>query len=189
MKNFLHKLYDLIQLIPDSSEKSLLELQSFFKDKTVKIPFVNPKPNVNNTNYKFKYSKPDVSLIGSSALKLGIYQPAGSSIDILLTMPSDLFSKKDFLNFRCLHKRCAYLAWLTHHLSVLFQREKMDSFLNLKYEYFKNDTLLPILKIYCENKQSLSTNDINNNYNFYQTKFSINLIVGFPENIFEPQKL
>lgn len=196
VEKFLHKLYDLIQQVPESSEKSLTEIQSFFKDKIVAIPFVDPKPNVNNTNYKFKYLKPDISLIGSFALKLGIYQPSGSSIDILLTMPSELFSKKDFLNFRCLHKRSVYLAWLTHHLSVLFQREKMDSFLNLKYEYFNNDTLLPILKIYCENKRDSSTtkennnnNNNNNDYNFYKTKFSINLIIGFPEKIFEQKKL
>lgn len=188
VEKFLHKLYDMIQQVPESEEQSLIEIQSFFKNKIVAVPFVDPKPNVQNTNYKFKYLKPDVSLVGSFALKTGIYQPQGSSIDILLTMPAELFSKKDFLNFRCLHKRSVYLGWLTHHLSILFQKEKIDSFLKLEYEYFNNDTLLPILKIYCENPNNTNTTN-DNDYNFYKTKFSINLIVGFPEKVFEHKKL
>ncbi|CAI4291829.1 CBM_collapsed_G0002990.mRNA.1.CDS.1 [Saccharomyces cerevisiae] len=135
--------------IPDWEEKSLAEVDSFFKNKIVSVPFVDPKPIPQNTNYKFNYKKPDISLIGSFALKAGIYQPNGSSIDTLLTMPKELFEKKDFLNFRCLHKRSVYLAYLTHHLLILLKKDKLDSFLQLEYSYFDNDPLLPILRISC----------------------------------------
>lgn len=139
VEKFLHKLYDILQEIPDWEEKSLAEVDSFFKNKIVSVPFVDPKPIPQNTNYKFNYKKPDISLIGSFALKAGIYQPNGSSIDTLLTMPKELFEKKDFLNFRCLHKRSVYLAYLTHHLLILLKKDKLDSFLQLEYSYFDND--------------------------------------------------
>lgn len=185
VEKFLHKLYDTIQQIPDWEEQSISDVQAYFKGKIVAVPFVDPKPNPSNTNYKFNYKKPDVSLIGSFALKTNIYQPQGSSVDILLTMPAELFEKKDFLNFRCLHKRSVYLAYLTHHLTVLFKREKLDQFLVIEYGFFNNDPLLPILKIQCQKTGTTQQHD----YNFYKTKFSINLIVGFPENIFDPKKL
>ncbi|CAI4477073.1 CPA_1a_G0021090.mRNA.1.CDS.1 [Saccharomyces cerevisiae] len=185
VEKFLHKLYDILQEIPDWEEKSLAEVDSFFKNKIVSVPFVDPKPIPQNTNYKFNYKKPDISLIGSFALKAGIYQPNGSSIDTLLTMPKELFEKKDFLNFRCLHKRSVYLAYLTHHLLILLKKDKLDSFLQLEYSYFDNDPLLPILRISC----SKPTGDSLSDYNFYKTRFSINLLIGFPYKVFEPKKL
>lgn len=189
VEKFLHKLYDLIQRVPAWENKSLVEVNSFFKDKIVTVPFVDPKPLTTNTNYKFNYSKPDVSLVGSFALKTGIYQPKGSSIDILLTMPKEVFEKKDYLNFRCLHKRSVYLAYLTYHLTILLKREKLDHFLNLEYQYFNNDTLLPVLNISCQKPLDGKASSLSQDYNFYKTKFSMNLIIGFPEKIFEPKKL
>ncbi|KOG99583.1 rRNA-processing protein UTP22 [Saccharomyces eubayanus] len=185
VEKFLHKLYDILQEIPDWEEKTLAEVDSFFKNKTVSVPFVDPKPVPQTTNYKFNYKKPDISLIGSFALKAGIYQPNGSSIDTLLTMPSEMFEKKDFLNFRCLHKRSVYLAYLTHHLSISLKKHKLDSFLQIEYSYFDNDPLLPILRIFC----SKPTSDSPSEYNFYKTRFSINLVIGFPYRAFEPKKL
>ncbi|CCF60506.1 hypothetical protein KAFR_0K01520 [Kazachstania africana CBS 2517] len=185
VEKFLHKLYDLIQQVPEWESKSMSEVNSFFKDKVVSVPFVDPRPSEATTKYKFDYKRPDVSLIGSFALKSGMYQPQGSVIDVLLTMPESLFEKKDYLNFRCLHKRSVYLAYLTHHLSILFAKEKLDSFLALEYSYFNNDPLLPILTLNCQKP----IEDQHNELNFYKTKFSINLIIGFPSEIFEPKKL
>ncbi|EDO15642.1 hypothetical protein Kpol_473p1 [Vanderwaltozyma polyspora DSM 70294] len=187
VEKFLHKLYDMIQLVPEWEEKSLIEVDTFFKDKIVTVPFVDPKPLPSTTKYKFNYKVPSVSLIGSFALKAGIYQPQGSAIDVLLTMPEDLFEKKDFLNFRCLHKRSVYLAYLTHHLSIMLKKDNLDSFIKLEYSYLNNDPLLPILKLYCEKLNESKSNS--SDYNFYKTKFSINLIVGFPYGLFDPKKL
>ncbi|GAV53239.1 hypothetical protein ZYGR_0AI05230 [Zygosaccharomyces rouxii] len=184
VEKFLHMLHDLIHEVPEWEPKTIAEAESFFKGKVVRIPFVDPKPDSSTTNYKVNYKTPMVSLVGSFALKAGIYQPQGSSIDVLLTMPEELFEKKDFLNFRCLHKRSVYLAYFTHHLSILFKRNKMDEFLQLEYSYFNNDTLLPILKLSCKPQDSHISD-----YNFHNTKFSINLIIGFPYQIFDPKKL
>lgn len=186
VEKFLHMLHDMISEVPEWEEHTLAEADAFFKGKIVTIPFVDPKPDFSHTNYKVDYKTPDISLIGSFALKAGIYQPSGSTIDVLLTMPAELFEKKDFLNFRCLHKRSVYLAYLTHHLTIMIKKNKLDDFLHLEYSYFNGDRLLPILKLSCEPSSSEGTKS---EYNFYKTKFSINLIVGFPDKIFDPKKL
>lgn len=181
VEKFLHKLYDIIQEVPNWEERSISEVESYFKGKIVAVPFVDPKPNA-STQYKFNYKTPDVSLVGSFALKAAIYQPQGSSVDVLLTMPEELFDKKDFLNFRCIHKRSVYLAYLTHHLSIILSKHGLMDFLQLDYEYFNNDPLQPILKMSCKTAGP-------SEYNFYKTKSSINLIVGFPYGLFDPKKL
>lgn len=181
VEKFLHKLYDMIQEVPEWTPQSLEDVEKYFHGKVVSVPFVDPKPQAKNTQYKFNYLKPDVSLIGSFGLKTAIYQPQGSAVDVLLTMPEQLFEKKDFLNFRCFHKRSVYLAYLTHHISLVLKRSQLD-FLHLEYSYFNNDPLQTVLKISCKEKTS-------SDYNFYKTKFSINLIVGFPYNFFESKKL
>lgn len=59
MEKFLHKLYDLIQDLPDwDSQKTLEDIEDFFHDKTTTIPFADPKPVPGNTNYKFGFLKP-----------------------------------------------------------------------------------------------------------------------------------
>ncbi|SMN17984.1 similar to Saccharomyces cerevisiae YGR090W UTP22 Possible U3 snoRNP protein involved in maturation of pre-18S rRNA [Maudiozyma saulgeensis] len=184
VEKFLHRFYDLIQQIPDWEEKNITETLSYFKGKSVSIPFVDPKPAVASTNYKFNYKAPEVSLIGSFALKTGIYQPQGSSIDVLLTMPKELFEKKDFLNLRCLHKRSVYLAYFTYHLKDLLAKDKLDEFLTIEYSYLHDDPLLPILTLKCK-----ASDEYKHELNFYKTKFSINLIIGFPYKIFESKKL
>lgn len=186
VEKFLHMLHDMINEVPEWEEKSLAEADAFFKGKIVTIPFVDPKPDFAHTNYKVDYKTPDISLIGSFALKAGIHQPSGSTIDVLLTMPAKLFEKKDFLNFRCLHKRSVYLAYLTHYLTILIKKKNLDDFLQLEYSYLNGDRLLPILKLYCKPSHSEATKS---EYNFYKTKFSINLIIGFPYKIFDPKKL
>lgn len=185
MEKVLHMLHDMINEVPDWEEKTMAEADAYFKGKIVKIPFVDPKPDLEHTNYKVNYKRPDISLIGSFALKAGITQPTGSTVDVLLTMPAELFEKKDFLNFRCLHKRSVYLAYLTHHLMILIKRQKLDDLLHLEYSYLNGDKLLPVLRISCKSSDKSEKSE----YNFHKTKFSINLIIGFPYRIFDAKKL
>ncbi|SCU97404.1 LAFA_0G11320g1_1 [Lachancea sp. 'fantastica'] len=181
VEKFLHKLYDTIQMVPDWEPTALADVESYFKGKIVAIPFADPKP-APSVQYKFNYKAPDVSLIGSFALKSATYDPKGSSVDVLLTMPADLFEKKDFLNFRCIHKRSVYLAYFTHHLFVLFEKEQLSDFLQFSYEYLNDDPLCPILRLQCKPGGS-------SEYNFFKTNFSINIIVGFPYGYFDAKKL
>ncbi|SCU82299.1 LADA_0C04346g1_1 [Lachancea dasiensis] len=181
VEKFLHKLYDTIQKVPEWEPTALDDVESYFKGKIVAVPFADPKP-APTVQYKFGYKVPDVSLIGSFALKCATYDPKGTSIDVLLTMPSELFDKKDFLNFRCIHKRSVYLAYFTHQLTLLFDEEHLSDFLQISYHYFNDDPLCPVLRIQCKPGGS-------SEYNFYKANFSINIIVGFPHGFFDVKKL
>lgn len=193
MEKFLHKLYDLIQQIPEwGSKKTLAEVENFFSDKTTAIPFADPKPLEHNTNYKFGFLKPSsVSLVGSFALKSAIYEPSGSSIDVAVEIPESLIEKKDFLNYRIIHKRSIYLAFFTHYLNVLLKENKLDKFIKLEYAYKNKDPLQPILNISAikEDLETRKNSKLSSDFNFYKTRFNINILITYPESVFENKKL
>lgn len=187
VEKFLHKLYDSVQDIPESGHLGLEAASGLFAKTTkhskfqkVSIPFADPRPV--KINYKFKYSKPkDISLVGSFGLKTGIQLPFNNLIDLNVTMPNELFEKKDYLNYRAFHKRSFYLAYLT---KSLINSLGVDlPFLKFHYEYVNGDLLTPSLRIDC------TAMNPGNEYNFRESKFSIRLIVSFPFDAFDLKKL
>ncbi|KAH3667821.1 hypothetical protein WICMUC_005221 [Wickerhamomyces mucosus] len=181
IEKFLHKLHDLVQSIPDLKDQSLEEVESWSARTKFSIPFNDPKPT--NVNYKFGYAKPEnVSIVGSFGLKTGIQSSHGVSVDVNLTMPSELFQAKDYLNYRALHKRSFYLGFLAENLKSIFKKEKLD-FIKLSYQYFNDDILTPVLKLEATNS------NLESEYNFSKTKFSINILVGLPFGVFDAKKL
>lgn len=181
IEKFLHRLYDLVQEVDDFKEKSIEQVESYFRGRKTAVPFNDPKPT--NVNYKFGYGKPEnVSIAGSFGLKTAIQLPRALSVDVNVTMPADLFQQKDYLNYRALHKRAFYLGYLAENLRTIFKREKLD-FLNLSYAYLNGDTLTPVLKI------EATSDNLDSELNFHKTKFSINVLVGFPFGLFDAKKL
>ncbi|KAH3684028.1 hypothetical protein WICPIJ_005000 [Wickerhamomyces pijperi] len=181
IEKFLHKLHDIIESIPDLKDQSLEEVEKWVSTKSTAIPFNDPKPA--NVNYKFSYMKPEnIAIVGSFGLKTGIQSSHGLSIDVNLTMPAEIFQAKDYLNYRALHKRAFYLGYLADSLNKAFKSEKLG-FLKLSYKYLNDDILTPVLR--------LEATDINleSEYNFHKTKFSINILAGLPHGIFDSKKL
>lgn len=177
IEKVLHKLHQLIKLIPETESLSLLQSESLF-NKKISIPFPDPKPT--NVNYSFQYKSPqDINLIGSFGLKTGIN--TSSSIDMALTMPSSLFQPKDYLNYRALNKRAFYLAYIADKLISLLKKNNLP--IKLSYIYLNDDILCPIIKI-----ESIQT-DNSDDLHFFKTKFTINLIVSFPFGIFDLKKI
>lgn len=180
IEKVLHRLHHLISQVPASENLTLAQAELLFNSKKVVIPFPSPKPT--KTNYTFAYAPPeDVSLVGSFGLKTGISQSQGSSIDIALTMPKDLFQPKDFLNYRALYKRAFYLAYLVDHLIPLSKKHHLP--VKISYQFLNDDVLCPNLKL-----ESIKT-DNDEDLHFVNTKFSINIIVGFPFGTFDQKKL
>ena len=178
MEKVLHRLHDLIKEIPSAENLSLEEAEGLFSHKRVAIPFPDPKPT--NVKYSFSYGPPeDLSLVGSYGLKTGISQ--GLSIDVALTMPRSLFQPKDYLNYRALHKRAFYLAYLADHLIPLTKKNNLP--VKITYSYFNDDVLCPILHI--ESIQTENPDDLI----FFKTKYKINLIPAFPFTVFDSKKL
>ncbi|GMM36468.1 rRNA-processing protein [Saccharomycopsis crataegensis] len=187
VEKFLHKLYDAIQDIKETDKLGLDKINAIFSKTTkhpkfqrINVPFADPKPV--NINYKLQYLKPkDISLVGSFGLKNGIQLPFNNIVDLNVTMPNELFEKKDYLNYRAFHKRSFYLAYITREL--LNSVGTNLSFLKFHYEYVNNDMLTPSLRIDCV------ANDVDNELNFHKSKFSIRLIASFPFDAFDFKKL
>lgn len=180
IEKVLHRLHDCISKIPKVEGLSLADVEARFNKKKLVVPFPDPKPT--KVNYKFAYAAPeDVSLVGSFGLKTGITQNNGMAIDIVLTMPQELFQPKDYLNYRALYKRAFYIAYLVENLIPLTKKNNLP--VKISYHFLNEDVLCPVLKlesIKTENPEDLS---------FHKTKFTINLIVGFPFGVFDAKKL
>ncbi len=187
VEKFLHKLYDSIQDIKSSDKFNLVQASALFDKNTkhpkfqkITIPFADPKPT--NINYKFQYAQPkDISLVGSFGLKTGVQLPFNNLVDLNVTIPNELFEKKDYLNYRAFHKRSFYLAYLTKELINSIGTEL--GFLKFHYEYVNGDLLTPSLRIDC------TPADLANEYNFFKSKFSVRIITSFPVDAFDFKKL
>lgn len=180
IEKVLHRLHECISQVQPVEDLTLEEAERAINPKKVVIPFPDPRPT--KVNYKFAYLAPeDVSLVGSFGLKTGIAQAQGMAIDIALTMPKSLFLPKDYLNYRALYKRSFYLAYLAQALIPVTKKNNLP--VKISYCYLNDDVLCPVLKL-----ESIKT-DNEEDLSFHKTKFTINLIVGFPYGIFDPKKL
>lgn len=180
IEKVLHRLHDFINRIPAIEKLTLQQAENHFNAKKVVIPFPDPKPT--KVNYTFSYLPPeDVSLVGSFGLKTGVNQTDGMSIDIALTMPSELFQPKDYLNYRALYKRAFYLAYVADNLIPLSKKNNLP--IKITYHFLNDDILCPVLKL-----ESIKT-DNEDDLSFHKTKFTINIIAGFPFGIFDSKKL
>ncbi|EMG50922.1 UTP22 U3 small nucleolar RNA-associated protein 22 [Candida maltosa Xu316] len=180
MEKVLRRLHDLIKQVPPVENLTLQQAEQHFNPKKLVIPFPDPKPT--KVNYTFSYlPSEDVSLVGSYGLKTAIHQHHGSSIEVALTMPKEMFQPKDYLNYRALYKRAFYLSYLAEHLIHLSKKNNLP--IKISYHYFNDDVLNPVLKI--ESIQTENSEDLI----FYKTKFTINLIAAFPYGLFDTKKL
>lgn len=180
IEKVLHRLHDFINKIPPIENLTLHQAENHFNSKKLVIPFPDPKPT--KVNYTFSYLAPeDVSLVGSFGLKTGISQADGMSIDIALTMPSELFQPKDYLNYRALYKRAFYLAYVADNLIPLSKKNNLP--IKITYQFLNDDILCPVLKL-----ESIKT-DNQDDLSFHKTKFTINIIAGFPFGVFDAKKL
>lgn len=180
IEKVLHRLHDFINKIPPIENLTLQQAENHFNSKKLVIPFPDPKPT--KVNYTFSYLAPeDVSLVGSFGLKTGISQADGMSIDIALTMPSELFQPKDYLNYRALYKRAFYLAYVADNLIPLSKKNNLP--IKITYQFLNDDILCPVLKL-----ESIKT-DNQDDLSFHKTKFTINIIAGFPFGVFDAKKL
>lgn len=180
IEKVLHRLHDSIAQVPASAYLTLEEAEKAVDQRRVTIPFPDPKPT--KVNYKFAYLPPeDVSLVGSFGLKTGISQHNGMAIDIALVMPKELFSPKDYLNYRAIYKRSFYMAYLADNLITITKKNHLP--VKISYHFLNDDILCPVLKL-----ESIKT-DNEEDLSFHKTNFSINLLVGLPFGVFDTKKL
>ncbi|KAI9738386.1 MAG: hypothetical protein M1834_008889 [Cirrosporium novae-zelandiae] len=175
LERILRKIKNIIEGIPDSEPVSIAEAEKKMrKQYSVVIPFPNPKPK-KDVKYTLAYKKPaNVNVVGNFALRLGIRSETPAVIDVAVTLPSDLFQEKDYLNYRYFHKRAFYVACLAAGL-----REAKSSF-KINFEYQNNNTLQPVISIIPSGK--------GDEEDFSSTNYRIRIITAIPESTFQISK-
>lgn len=180
MEKILYKINSIIENIPGTKPLNLEEAEKAIHKTNPKIaiPFSDPKP-AKDVKYSFQYLPPKVNVVGSFSLKTYIRQPDGNGIDMVVVMPKALLEAKDFLNYRYLHKRSFYIAYLVSQLQA--QAAKQDLPFVFNYKYFNDDPLKPIIRVTSAPGKS--------EYHFASSKFAIQILVALPPNAFEYKKL
>ncbi|KAH0612567.1 uncharacterized protein H6S33_008947 [Morchella sextelata] len=176
VERVLHRLKSIIEAIPESLDIPICEAEKEMNRRKINIPFPDPKP-AKDVMYKFSYAKPSyINIVGGYALKTLIKQSEGFSIDLIVSMPSNIFQEKDYLNYRYFHKRAYYLA----NLAAAIQESK-DVKVKLTIDYINEDLLRPILVV--------SPSGNGDELDFTASKCSIRLIPAASRDTFAINKL
>uniref|UniRef100_A0A8D0GV09 Nucleolar protein 6 n=1 Tax=Sphenodon punctatus TaxID=8508 RepID=A0A8D0GV09_SPHPU len=131
--SFLHEINALLSMIPQTPETDVTDQSWLPKD--VKVPFLQVPFGVKG---RFRFLPPAaVKVVGSYLL--GTCIKPEINVDVVLTMPREIFQDKDHLNQRYHRKRALYLAHIAHHLA----KEKL--FGSVRFTYMNGNHLKPIL--------------------------------------------
>ncbi|KKY21591.1 putative pre-rrna processing protein utp22 [Phaeomoniella chlamydospora] len=106
----LVRLKEIIEGIPHHAAESPFEAEKRLKKAGVTIPFPFPRP-AKDVKYKLEYFPPsDINVVGNLALRIGSKVNGANLIDLAITLPSQAFQEKDYLNHRYFHKRAYFVA-------------------------------------------------------------------------------
>ncbi|KAK9465028.1 Nrap protein [Lipomyces arxii] len=172
----LHQIKEIVENIEPTEEMLLPEAEELISKTGISIPFPDPKPQP-DVQYRFKYDKPaDFNLVGQYSLKTMIKTPQKFAIDVVVTMPDQIFHDKDILNYRYFHKRAFYLAFLASSL-----QKNEDLSLKISYEYLDGDHLRPVLRLDPINDGTKTE--------LHKAKCYIRIIPGITNSVFSHNKL
>lgn len=139
----LRTLKEIIESIPSRGPASVLEAETVLRKKdNVIVPFPEPRPP-KDANYKLQYAKPSyINAVGSLPLGLGTKLGDEIVVDLVVTMPDEIFQEKDFLNHRYFYKRAHYLACLAAGIKA-----NKDQKYQLSFEKMHGNQLSPVLVV------------------------------------------
>ncbi|KKZ62074.1 hypothetical protein EMCG_03437 [[Emmonsia] crescens] len=136
----LRKLKSIIEKIPDIPPKTVSEAENELRKRSgVSVPFPDPRP-AKDTKYTLEYAAPvNINVVGSFAVKTEIRSKL-TTIDLAVTIPSSLFQKKDYLNYRYFHKRAYYVACIAAGI-----KDAGEPGFKISWSYQEGDTLRPVI--------------------------------------------
>lgn len=138
------------------------------------MPFPKPRPSA-DTRYKLGFAKPiHINVTGSYVLKTATRTSGRICLDLVVTMPSSLFTEKDYLNHRYAHKRAFYLA----HIAASIKRA--DPKLRLSYKYLNDNYLQPVILV--------QPNEKDRDSDFARSCCDIQILLAVSEDIFPKLK-
>ncbi|WWD03397.1 hypothetical protein V865_001449 [Kwoniella europaea PYCC6329] len=129
--------------------------------KEVKVPFVGgPQwdPIKNEVKWQLGWDKPEEIIVGGSWGVVGGYRQGkgeAGNIDLVVVMPSTMFSPKDRMDYRYFHKRSHYLAVTYAAIQKLAKEDGPLRGVQVSWETAMGDARRPIVKISAGKEQGL----------------------------------
>jgi U3 small nucleolar RNA-associated protein 22 len=139
----LRQLKNIIEAIPDTSALPIWEAETQLRKRTgITIPLPEPQPS-KDTKYKVAYARPTkINVVGNFAIKAGTKSLESDPIDLAVTIPSHLFDKKDYRDYRYFYKRAYYVACIAAGI-----QGSRDAAFDVSYAYQDDNTLRPIILV------------------------------------------
>ncbi|XP_063383076.1 nucleolar protein 6 [Cydia fagiglandana] len=124
-----------LENIPEDDTEYDLTEKTLVKKLKVKLPVSN---QLDKTKCVFKFHKfKNLELVGSYALGCSVNSKL--VVDIQITVPAEIYTKNDSINYRYHKKRAAYLAYVASHLKTL------DTVEDLSYSFLNGCQTQPVL--------------------------------------------
>lgn len=173
-ESVLRSLKETIEGIPSHAPIPIQQAEkNLAKSRKVRIPF--PTRPSRDAKYKLGFSRSsNINVVGSYALKTVTRSAGRLTLDMVVTMPEELLTEKDFLNHRYFHKRAYYLACIAGAI----QAEHRD--LQVQYQYFHDNELLPVAVVSPSLKDDSSA--------FAKSECDIVILIAAPGSLFPMQK-
>ncbi|KAI8627596.1 pre-rRNA processing protein utp22 [Xylariaceae sp. FL1651] len=155
---------------------------SWEKSNHTAIPYPDPKPT-KDCPYKVAFQQPThINVVGSYASQTMVKSQSSLAVDMIVVMPSSMFSEKDYRDFRYFYKRAFFLAYIAAALRQQFAG------MDFAYTTLNGNALLPVL---VARSRDQSTNSQSANKKTSQEKYSyeIRVIPNAPEGYFPVAKL
>ncbi|KAL9622465.1 MAG: hypothetical protein Q9160_003141 [Pyrenula sp. 1 TL-2023] len=136
----VRRLEDIIRGLRPKDPLSVQDAEkSLRKSAGIEIPFPEPRPG-KETNYQFAFYPPARTDVVE---ELGQVESDGTiTTDLAVQIPEELFQEKDYLNYRCFHKRAYYIACIAAGVQASARGE-----FRLSYGYESGNLLLPTLLV------------------------------------------
>ncbi|KAK1819029.1 U3 snoRNP protein [Friedmanniomyces endolithicus] len=137
----LHSLKKTFDQMPKRGPLSISDAEhQFLKSGRVIVPFPEPTPP-KDAKYKFAFASPSsINVVGSYALKTSPRSREAVEIDMMVTMPAELFEEKDYLNHRYFYKRAYYLACLAESILEEFTYD-------IRFTDLHDDQMKPVVVV------------------------------------------
>ncbi|XP_011199352.2 nucleolar protein 6 [Bactrocera dorsalis] len=180
INNWLERFKQFLNELQDQSEKEDMNNQEWLKKSQIKLPISLHNLHVEQQKvFQFQFIKSKVSpyLIGAAATQ-SILGPK-LNVDISILMPEECFQKENYLNLIYDQKRAYYLTYIANKLinSRVFGKELTTD--KLKFSYYNNNPLKPILDI---TPTPLTDDNVKTNI---ANKLSLRLFIAAEESAFK----
>lgn len=171
----LRELKRCIENIPDHEPMTITEGENLMKARNIYVPWPELRPS-RDVAYTVSYRRPSsIFVIGSYARRSALRSRKGLTVDLAITMPSNLFQAKDYLNHRYFYKRAYFLAAIADGIS-----NRTDCHFTLEFSYQNDSPLQPILIASTKGKDSHSP---------HRSDIRIRLLIAADANLFPAAKL